>query len=308
VRIETPDAVGVDGDALKRGTLLRAVAVAAGRASPETVHERVFEPRPAACPPTIDQARAEGRLILVAEDDSVNQKVLLRQLALLGYAAEVASNGAQALALWRVGHHDLLLTDLHMPELDGYAVSETIRREEAASASGQRARIPIIALTANALRDEASRVRAAGMDEYLTKPIQLHVLEATLKTWLPRAGTPAPHAMVDIAVLKELVGDDDPDALQELLSDYLISLRQQAAQLRAACATEDFRQVGNIAHKLKSSSRAVGALAFAELCAELENLAQSNSKANIVRSTAQLDAALQEVAARIAHLLAPQTA
>ena len=72
----------------------------------------------------------QGRLILIAEDDAINQKVILRQIELLGYAAEMASNGAEALRLWRTGHYALLLTDLHMPEMDGYALAEAIRREE----------------------------------------------------------------------------------------------------------------------------------------------------------------------------------
>lgn len=182
-RVEALEVVTLDRDALRRQAFLRAVAVAAGRASPEALPQNIKDVllREEALAPTVANARAEGRLILVAEDDSINQKVILKQLALLGYAAEVANNGMEALQLWRQQDYALLLTDLHMPEMDGYTLAETIRREEA----GQR-RIPILALTANALRGEANHARALGMDEYLTKPVQLRALQVSIEKWLPR--------------------------------------------------------------------------------------------------------------------------
>ena len=227
---------------------------------------RAPAPRSAARPavPSIAEARAQGRLLLVAEDDAVNQKVVLRQLALLGHAAEVASDGAEALRLWRTGGHALVLTDLHMPELDGYGLARAIRAAEAGSLAN--ARIPILALTANALRDEASRVRAAGMDAYLTKPIQLAVLGAALAAALDghrpaaaeaasvdpepttplatargaaSAGAVAPAAVVvDVEVLKSLVGDDMA-TVREFLAEFLVAARGQAAEIVDACEAED---------------------------------------------------------------------
>ena len=87
--------------------------------------------------------------------------------------------------LWRAGKYALLLTDLHMPEMDGYALAEAIRREEASRGTAREKRMPILALTANALRSEATRAEAAGMDEYLTKPLRLTLLKAALSRWLP---------------------------------------------------------------------------------------------------------------------------
>ena len=310
-RVERSNTVTLDGDALRRPALLRAVAVAAGRASPEIFQERsekllIGEGEP----PTIAEARAQGRLILVAEDDEINQKVILRQLALLGYAAEVAGNGVEALRLWREGHYALLLTDLHMPEMDGYTLAETIRHEEAG-----RSRIPILALTANALRGEANRARAAGLDEYMTKPVQLPTLRTMLEKWLPHATvSSAPAApqkknrrqetsIVDIAVLENLVGDD-PATVNEFLTDYLTSSRLLAEEMRAALAAGDSRQVGTIAHKLKSSSRAVGALVLGDLCAELENFGKTGDPEAIAQGVAQFDAGLAKVEAEIAGFLA----
>lgn len=301
--------VTLDRDALRRDELLRAVAVAADRAVPET-EQFSTEERAAyeveSAPPGVAEARAQGRLILVAEDDAVNQKVILRQLALLGYAAETVGTGLEALRLWREGDYGLLLTDLHMPDMDGFALVETIRREEPG-----RARIPIIALTANALRGEANRAVTIGIDEYLTKPVRLGVLRAALQRWLgpqsaPRMGAAAaeagtePAPALDIAVLKGLVGDDTA-VVRSLLGDYIAGARTQMADLRAAAAAGDTARAAAIAHKLKSSSRSVGAAALGDLCAEVETAGKAGDKAHLTQILAQLGpmfARVEDAAAR----------
>lgn len=141
----------------------------------------------AAAAPRAGQARHRGEPILVAEDDEISQQVICRQLSLLGHAAEVAADGAAALRMWRDGRYALLLTDLHMPRMDGYALAQAIRSEESAAAPPRTARTPIIVLTANALRGEAERAQALGIDEYLTKPVRLDVLRQALDRWLPAA-------------------------------------------------------------------------------------------------------------------------
>ena len=318
-RTPATDVVTLDGNGLRRSALLRAVAVAAGRASPEVLHENVaqeFAPEQAG-PPTIAQARAQGQLILIAEDDEVNQKVILRQIELLGYAAEVADNGVDALRLWRAGQYGLLLTDLHMPEMDGYSLAETIRREEVGRGWDAQGRMPILALTANALRGEATRAQAAGMDEYLTKPLQLHLLKAAIRKWLPRdrgdtmAGelpgqpfSPREALAVDVAVLQSLVGHD-PAIVHEFLADFRASAQRSATELQVARAADDVRQIGAIAHKLKSSSRSVGAVALGDLCAELENACRAGTQASILHCMAQFEAALHAVDVQIGQLLAP---
>ena len=307
------DGVALDGDGLRRQALLRAVAVAAGRASPDVRHESDGQALAGeqAGPPAIAQARAQGRLILVAEDDEVNQKVILRQLEVLGYAAEIAADGADALRLWRAGNYALLLTDLHMPDMDGYTLAEAIRRDEAQRGDASQRHMPILALTANALRGEATRAQAAGMDEYLTKPLQLHLLKAALGEWLPRGpadtmpaelpegprGLQAAPAL-DVAVLKGLVGDD-PQVVSEFLEDYRASAGRLATELRAARAADNIRQIGAIAHKLKSSSRSVGALVMGDLCAELENACLSGTREGIPHRMLQFEAALHAVDTQI---------
>ncbi|CAN7468370.1 PAS domain S-box protein [Trinickia sp. LjRoot230] len=272
---------------------------------------------------SVAQAREQGRLILVAEDDAINQKVILRQLGLLGHVAEIASDGCEALALWRANHYALLLTDLHMPEMDGYELVETIRREEPPGT-----RLPIVALTANAVQGEAARARAVGMDGYLTKPLQLNRLQAVLETHFrapnangnqsdpsPAAGpaaTPAavPHgataAAVDVDVLKGIVGDD-PEVVRELLSDYQHSVGRLAAELRTHCDAGRGREAGAIAHKLKSSSRSVGAVALGDLCAELENAGKAGDLATLANWARQFDTALAAVEDTLEQLLAIET-
>ena len=312
------DVVTVDGSCLVRSVFLRGVAIAAGRASPRVLYEGLVEtlPGPKAEPPTIAEARTRGELILIAEDDEVNKKVILRQVAILGYAAEIADNGADALSLWRAGDYAMLLTDLHMPDMDGYALAEAIRREEIEQGTARRARMPILALTANALRGEALRAQAIGMDEYLTKPLQLGSLKAAIERWLPRRrqasvtdpatadASPRPSGSVlDVNVLEGLIGPD-PELLREFLSDYRASSVRLAVELGGARAAGAARRIGEIAHKLKSSSRAVGALGLGDLCAELENVCRSGAPCDVLAGTLGVEAAWREVDEAIGRWLA----
>ena len=291
-------------DLLRRMPLLRAVAMLAGRASPETLPgTQDGLVRGGAVLPTVAQARAQGRLILVAEDDAVNRLVVMRQLALLGYAAEVAANGAMALRMWRNGGYALLLTDLHMPELDGYALAQAVREDEAQS--GQ-ARQPILALTANALKGEAARARAAGIDDYLTKPAPLKLLQAALNQWLP-TGTKMPSHCVDAApldaagtevvlslrVLRELVGDDEA-LIDELRKDFIGQCGSDGQALHDALLAGDRLRVQAIAHRLKSAARSVGALALGGLCERLEHAPAAPSTRAVQAQTQALLALLQQ--------------
>jgi two-component system, sensor histidine kinase and response regulator len=315
---------------LSRWTVLKTVAIAAGRTPAET--GTALPPgktKTDFSPPSRAEALLQGRLILVAEDNITNQKVILRQLALLGFAADMADDGRQALKRWQRGDYALLITDLHMPEMDGYELTKAIRAAE----NGSRD-IPIIALTANALKGEAEYCRGIGMDDYLTKPVQLMHLKAMLEKWLPAAveaspdsegascsfplrggsavqnGCPAvlspdSHAIpVDVSVLKALVGDI-PEVISEFLQDFRNSATQIAAELKTAYAGGQSAQVGALAHKLKSSARSVGALRLGELCAEIE---QAGRASQIEALTALLPRFEAEIAAVNEYLdtLSPQ--
>jgi PAS domain S-box-containing protein len=315
VRMAASDVVTLDGNCLRRSSLVRAVGVAAGRASPEILYDGGADDLPAeqAIRLTVAEAREQGRLILIAEDDEINQKVILRQIEMLGFAAELADDGVEALRLWRAGQYALLLTDLHMPNMDGYALAAAIRREEAQRGLALPKRIPIVALTANALRGEATRAEAVGMDEYLTKPLQMKLLKAALRRWLTQdAADSAPDEQpdppraaqaLDAGVLKGLVGED-PEIVREFLADYRTSARRLATELHTARAANDMRQIGIIAHKLKSSSRSVGAIALGDVCAELENACRGGTRESISQGMVQFDAALLAVDAALDELLA----
>ena len=282
-RLEDDDLVLVDGNVLSRRALLKAVAVAAGRAKvpDRTGLHAAF--KAALTPLTREEAHRQGRLILIAEDNDINQKVILQQLKMLGQTGDIAGNGREALKLWQDGGYSLLLTDLHMPEMDGYELTAAIRTAEIG-----KVRMPIIAFTANALKGEADHCREIGMDDYLSKPVQLVNLKAMLDKWLPVV-TPEPISAVitstetasltpahtantvpvDVKVLKALVGNDAA-TLRDFLHDFRIGAAQIAAELRIACAADQAAVAGASAHKLKSSAQSVGALALGRLCAEME--------------------------------------
>jgi PAS domain S-box-containing protein len=306
-RMEGNATVLIDGNLLTRKALLKAVAIAAGRAQAPDLDNAPIEVKTTAAPISREEARLQGSLILVAEDNEYNQKVILQQLLLLGRTADIANNGQEALTRWATGAYAILITDLHMPLMDGYELTAAIRTAEA----GQ-SHMPIIAFTANALKGEAERCKAIGMDDYLSKPVQLVQLKAMLKKWQPvvhsnpieplptdadsGAATPLTEASdaVDIKVLAALVGDE-PAVIREFLDDFSSSAAQIADALRAAYAAGDSRATGALAHKLKSSARAVGALALGELCAAMEQAGKAGDAPNLVLLIPRFEAELERV-------------
>ncbi len=236
------------------------------------------KPLPAAMPKALFHRPVlhKGHRILVAEDHVLNQKLISRQLALLGFVADVVADGRLAFARWQSGHYALLLTDLHMPEMNGYELTTAIRTQE----KGLR-RIPIIALTATAKNDEADQCRAAGMDAYLGKPLTLSDLKTTLETWLPiTKSTRSSHRtsetktaispVVDQTVLENLVGSD-PLIIREFQNDFQLSAAKIALELRAACVDGNALRASEQAHKLTASAHAVGAAVVGDLCAKMES-------------------------------------
>jgi two-component system sensor histidine kinase/response regulator len=296
----------VDADTMSRRTLLQVVALASGRLKEEGPK---LEP-PAMIqdqPPSRDEARSLGRLILVAEDNETNRVVFLRQLALIGFMAEVAVDGRDALERWRTGDFALVLTDLHMPEMDGYELTRAIRAEEWAGR-----RTPIIALTANALRDEELRCLAAGMDAYLSKPVRLAQLKASIERWLgpaaqagktardrraPVAATPP----ADLDVLMALVGDD-PVVIEEVLQSFRESAALSREELTHGIQSGANSSVVGAAHKLKSAALSIGALRVGALCAEIELAAGAGRTCELTRLLplfqVELDAVIRFLDAR----------
>jgi signal transduction histidine kinase/HPt (histidine-containing phosphotransfer) domain-containing protein/DNA-binding NarL/FixJ family response regulator len=188
----------------------RGLAAAAATSSTRDVHaergrqdgrdcQETDLPSRASCPET-DAAFTEPRRVLIAEDSKINQRVTLGMLARLGYAADVVENGLDALAALEHTPYAAVLMDCQMPIMDGLeATAEIRRREQNLAATGAAFRLPIIALTANALEGDRQRCLAAGMDDFLPKPLRSDGLAATLTHWVGGPGSVAPIAIPALA-------------------------------------------------------------------------------------------------------------
>ena len=250
-------------------------------------------------------ALEQRQLILLADDNEINRSVIQQQLRLLGYACETAVDGLEALSMWRTGRYRLLLTDCHMPRMDGFALTAAIRQVEPA---GMRS--TIVAITANAMQGEAQRCLARGMDDYLSKPLRMAELRTMLHKWLPLPAHGPQALMADprprgpgivwnAATLGEMVGDDA--ALQQnLLDRFVRNTVTQIASLRQALAGAELQEAADLAHSLKSSARMVGALALGTLCEEIETAGLADDAALCATLAAALEpqfAAVQQAIA-----------
>jgi signal transduction histidine kinase/CheY-like chemotaxis protein/HPt (histidine-containing phosphotransfer) domain-containing protein len=263
-----------------RPEALAASEISAGDvASPGDLAPPVPVPAPAS--PLGDPGRRARPLrgrVLVAEDNVVNQKVAARILERLGYEVDVAATGNEAVAA--VGQHtyDAILMDGQMPQTDGFEATRVIRAMEGAHHT------PIIALTASAMHGDRERCLAAGMDDYVSKPVGPEQLEAVLLRWVPVAGAVPrePHRApewterstgpVDWDVLSELLGMTRPEFLQELVGIFLRDSRRMMAELRGAYERGARAECKLIAHKLRGSCATIGARRMMKLTAEMEEL------------------------------------
>jgi len=240
--------------------------------------------------------------ILVAEDNAVNQLVIETMLDKRGFAVDVASDGAEALAHLAHGTYAAVFMDCQMPNVDGYEATRRIRAHER---DGER--MPVIAMTAHAMKGDRERCLAAGMDDYLSKPLRPEALSAVLERWLgvaPPAGTPAgaaeaaSDALVDEARMRTF-RDDYPDIVDQLVDLFLQSTPPLLDELHAALDGDDGKELRRAAHKLKGSCQNVGATFMATLCKSLE---QGDRDAR--ETLSELDAALAPTEAAIRRALA----
>jgi signal transduction histidine kinase/CheY-like chemotaxis protein/HPt (histidine-containing phosphotransfer) domain-containing protein len=242
-------------------------------------------PSPAGTPVASPRAGrpSRGRL-LVAEDNLVNQKVAARILERLGYEVDVAASGDEAVAAARRQRYAAILMDGQMPHTDGFEATRIIRALEGAHHT------PIIALTASAMRGDRERCLAAGMDDYVAKPIGPEQLEAVLQRWIPEAPAtptvpPRPsewvaraEGPVDWDVLSELLAMTRPEFLQDLLGIFLRDSRRMVADLRAAHEAGDREAWRQVAHKLRGSCATVGARPMMHLTAVMEDLTDEEAR------------------------------
>ena len=217
--------------------------------------------------------------ILVAEDNPVNQKVILRQLAKLGYRADAVANGLEALAALEAIPYDIVLMDCQMPEMDGYTAAQEIRRREKGSA-----RTYIIALTAHTMQGDREKCLTAGMDDFLSKPVKIEEMEKKLKSCRPKPepGVQADQAAeppVDLQSLeKNAFGDRG--FMQEIIESYLAQTSEQIAVLRRALEKQETADVERVAHLLAGSSLTCGMRAVVPPLRQLESMARAGRLTN----------------------------
>jgi signal transduction histidine kinase/FixJ family two-component response regulator/HPt (histidine-containing phosphotransfer) domain-containing protein len=276
-----------------------AVESAPGRGSTFTVTLKVKRMAEAPAP----QPRAEpldlpvsGLRVLAVDDYEVNLEVLAGQFEVLGMELDPAANGLEALTLWRQRPYALVLTDIHMPDMDGFELTRHIRAEE--GARPDQARTPIVALTANALKGEAERCLTAGMDDYLTKPLTLDRLRETVARWTtaptPTVAAPAPPqatttAAIDRSVIAEMFGGNAAS-----IARVLGRFKDAGAKLvgEIASARNDTKELRELAHKLKGAARAAGALRLGDLAAALEQSGDADGVQALENEWQRVDAEL----------------
>jgi len=224
--------------------------------------------------------------ILLAEDNAINQKVALRLLERLGYGADVVGDGRLVLARLDHAAYDVILMDVQMPEMDGLEASRAICARWAAS---ERPRI--IAMTAEAMQGDRDKCLAAGMDDYIVKPVTLDRLAAALAKCRPLAAATAPEAAAAPPVEKERIAAGtalDRDvldqlredlggtaALREVIRSFLDQTPSVLSALRDAAARADVPSIRRAAHMIKGTSSILGARELSEQCAEIERVGQT---------------------------------
>ncbi len=219
--------------------------------------------------------------ILIAEDNLVNQRVAVLLLENLGYAADIACNGVEAVRAVSAGSYDIVFMDCQMPEMDGFEATGEIRKTE-----GAASHTVIVAMTANALQGDRERCLAAGMDDYIAKPIkQSDLARALQRRASPAIELPPPSResgrepeLLDESVLKELrslSGDGDPGFVENLLMIFARETPERIQRIRQTAQMNDSRLLRDAAHLLKGSCKQLGFTAMTAICQELENAARS---------------------------------
>jgi CheY-like chemotaxis protein len=246
----------------------------------------------------------QGMRVLLAEDNVVNQKVAVNILRRLGCEVEAVENGRLAVEAASHGVYDVILMDVQMPELDGLAATAAIRRLPVPNRS-----LPIIAVTANAMRGDREVCLGAGMDDFLPKPVTSADLLAMLVKWDAR-NTEETTAMeftantrvYDPEALEDAFGDD-AEFVASVLAEYISSAAGTIEAIDAACQTGDATGLERYAHTIKGSSRTVGAMRVAAVSGQLEALGRAGTCEGaadlVVELRDEFQMALEEIQPRI---------
>ena len=246
--------------------------------------------------------------VLLAEDNPVNREVALSLLEELGCEVDMVEDGEQALQAVQAKNYQLILMDCHMPKLDGFEATDLIRKHEAET---DCRRVPVIALTADVIAGVQEKCRAAGMDDYLSKPYNQEQLAQVMQRWLPiELPSPAPPVVdkaapspsenaprLDLSKLEKIRARKKGGVkrVNKLIELYFEHSAQLMTQLRAARDNGDLAAAGDLAHSLKSSSANVGAMCLAALCKQLELAAKQGEEQSPVELLPALEKEYEEV-------------
>jgi signal transduction histidine kinase/HPt (histidine-containing phosphotransfer) domain-containing protein len=270
------------------------------------IERALFSKEKTAAPttPKADQPLAERfpLRILLCEDNEINQKVAARILKQLGYPCDLAVNGREALEVLDRRHYDLVFMDMMMPEMDGLSATRAIRerQKDGAAHPNYNSRILIIAMTAHAQQSDRESCIAAGMDDYLAKPIRLADVRGAIERWAPQihpnaaaqpadapdaataaavvqaAPAPTGEPPVDMTRLEDLT-DGNPESLRELIDLFSKQTAQQLSQIEEAVRANKPADVGHVAHSCKGACATLGMTRLAAVLLKLEKLGMSGA-------------------------------
>jgi CheY-like chemotaxis protein/HPt (histidine-containing phosphotransfer) domain-containing protein len=248
---------------------------------------------------TLNEARRRSVRILLAEDNPTNQEVALRVLEKLGYFADAVANGQEALASLEKIPYDIVLMDVQMPVMDGFEATRRIRDPQ--SKVGNH-RVPIIAMTAHAMKGDRERCVEAGMDDYVSKPISPQALAQAVERWLaPDRNRPASPSAPGAEVLpleKELVFDrpallarlmGDEDLVREIVAGFLEDMPNQIGALQKHVGAGDAAGAGLKAHTIKGAAANVGAMALSVVALQMEKAGRSGRLEGLVALVPELE-------------------
>jgi len=260
----------------------------------------------------IDNRELASLKILLVEDTPINQKVGLNQLRVLGCVADVANNGAEALSMIALKKYDIVLMDCQMPILDGYEATRELRRMEAANAAAGKMeshrQTVVIAMTANALKGDREKCLAAGMDDYISKPILIENLKSVLQNWSVQLKIESPNfkseepknsasdleSVVDMARLHEIAGAD-LDFEREILQAFVVDTGGYLEAAKGAIVSGDVETLARRAHQIQGVSATAAVRLMPEMAAQLQFLAESNDLEGATIIIAELEIILAGV-------------
>ena len=238
--------------------------------------------------------------LLIVDDNAINRLVLSRQLEVLGYQHDQAVNGRDAIAKLESSDYSMIITDCHMPIIDGYKLTRIIRERE--TLTHQKHRLPILGYTANAMHRAKTQCLDAGMDNLVVKPVTLEQLRSHIEQYLlPAAKAPIAAntassettsadsgTIIDWHSLGQIIGDDD-EFVREVLNDFLLEKTSEARLLGDMLDSANIEEIQRIAHRMKGAAKTIAALPLSSVCEQIELVAESGNREIIASKKQELE-------------------